>query len=94
MQNKQVEEQSSTPEYPGSFDEYREELIAYLTSRFGSLAFAERICAEVKARLADSDILSLVGNPRVYLSGYGLSLGAQFLVEEQYSGVAGKGVLL
>lgn len=64
------------------FDDFREELLQFLTRRFGSSALAERIGQEMKKRIDASPILSLVGNPQVYLSSYGVSLGAQFLQEE------------
>ena len=67
---------------PACFDDYQQELVVYLAQRFGSIAFAERVSGEVRSRLEESDILSVVGNPRVYLSSFGLSLGLQFLQEE------------
>lgn len=64
------------------FEEYQEELLQFLARRFGSIALAERIGHEMKERIAESDMLTLVGNPRVYLSSYGVSLGRQYLQEE------------
>lgn len=64
------------------FEDFQEELFQFLARRFGSLTLAERIKQELKKRVAESDALPLVGNPRVYLSSYGLSLGMQFLQEE------------
>lgn len=60
------------------FDNYQQELVGYLAQRFGSIAFAERVSCEVRNRLEDSDILAMVGNPRVYLGSFGLSLGLSF----------------
>lgn len=64
------------------FEDYQEELLQFLARRFGSISLAERIYREMEKRIAQSDMLALVGNPRVYLSSYGLSLGLQFLQEE------------
>jgi hypothetical protein len=64
------------------FNLHRDELLTYLVQRFGSITFSERVVKETRARLADANILLLVGNPRVYLMGYALSLGLQFLQEE------------
>ena len=64
------------------FDDYQDELFQFLARRFGSIALAERIKQEMKKRIAESDMLALVGNPRVYLSSYGVSLGVQYLQEE------------
>ena len=64
------------------FEDYQEELFQFLARRFGSIALAERIRQEMKKRIAESDMLALVGNPRVYLSSYGVSLGVQYLQEE------------
>ena len=65
------------------FNLHRAELLAYLVQRFGSITLAERVVTETRQRLVDANILLLVGNPRVYLMGYALSLGLQFLQEEQ-----------
>jgi len=64
------------------FADFKEELLQFLARRFGSIPLAERIYREMEGRIAESDMLALVGNPRVYLSSYGLSLGLQFLQEE------------
>lgn len=64
------------------FEDYQEELFMYLARRFGSIAMAERIGRVIKAHTDETDILSMVGNPKVYLSSYGLSLGMQYLQEE------------
>jgi len=62
---------------------YREELLIYLVQRFGSLGFAQRVLAETKLRLDDSDFLNYVPNPHIYLIGYALSLGLEFMQAEQ-----------
>jgi len=64
------------------FEDFQDELLHFLARRFGSIPLAERIYREMEKRIAESDMLALVGNPRVYLSSYGLSLGLQFLQEE------------
>jgi hypothetical protein len=64
------------------FEDFQAELVQFLARRFGSIPLAERIYREMERRIAESDMLALVGNPRVYLSSYGLSLGLQFLQEE------------
>jgi hypothetical protein len=62
---------------------YREELLIYLVQRFGSLSFAQRVFAETKLRLDDSEFLNYVPNPHIYLIGYALSLGLEFMQVEQ-----------
>lgn len=64
------------------FEDFKDELVQFLARRFGSIPLAERIYREMEKRIAESDMLALVGNPKVYLSSYGLSLGLQFLQEE------------
>jgi hypothetical protein len=64
------------------FEDFQDELMQFLAFRFSSIALAERISQEMKIRITEMDILALVGNPKVYLSSYGLSLGLQFLQEE------------
>lgn len=61
---------------------YREELLIYLVQRFGSLAFAQRIFAETQKRLDACDALNYVPNPHIYLIGYALSLGLEFMQQE------------
>jgi hypothetical protein len=63
-------------------EDFQQELLQFLARRFGSIPLAERVYREMEKRIAESDVLALVGNPRVYLSSYGLSLGFQFLQEE------------
>lgn len=58
---------------------YREELLIYLVQRFGSLGFAQRVFAETQRRLDDCDVLNYVPNPHIYLIGYALSLGLEFM---------------
>ena len=67
-------------------EDFQEELMQFLARRFGSISLAERIYREMETRIAESDMLSMVGNPKVYLSSYGLSLGLQFLQEELVGG--------
>lgn len=61
---------------------YQDDLRMYLVQRFGSRSLAERVLAELDARLQGSEILATVGNPLVYLCGFGLSLGMGFVKEE------------
>jgi len=61
---------------------YREELLTYLVQRFGSLAFAQRVFAETQKRLEDCDALNYVPNPHIYLIGYALSLGLEFMQQD------------
>lgn len=61
---------------------YREELLIYLVQRFGSLSFAQRVFAETRLRLDDSEVLNYVPNPHIYLIGYALSLGLEFMQAE------------
>ncbi|MDZ7923294.1 MAG: hypothetical protein U5M23_04395 [Marinagarivorans sp.] len=58
---------------------YREELLIYLVQRFGSLNFAQRVLSETLRRLDDCDVLNYVPNPHIYLIGYALSLGIEFM---------------
>jgi len=72
----------ATASREAKFEDFQEELLVFLARRFGSIPLAERISREMKQRITESDVLGLVGNPKVYLSSYGLSLGLQFLQEE------------
>ena len=74
------------------FEDFREELLFFLARRFGSIPLAERIYGEMDKRIRESDVLALVGNPKVYLSSYGLSLGLQFLQEELGTSACGEKV--
>lgn len=58
---------------------YREEILIYLVQRFGSLSFAQRVFAETQRRLDDCEVLNYVPNPHIYLIGYVLSLGLEFM---------------
>ena len=73
------------------FEDFQEELLQFLARRFGSIPLAERIYKEMERRIAESDMLSMVGSPKVYLSSYGLSLGLQFLQEELGNGTQYRG---
>ena len=73
------------------FEDFQEELMQFLARRFGSIPLAERIYKEMEKRIAESDMLTMVGSPKVYLSSYGLSLGLQFLQEELGSNVQRRG---
>ena len=73
------------------FEDFQEELMQFLARRFGSISLAERIYKEMEHRIAESDMLSMVGSPKVYLSSYGLSLGLQFLQEELGGGIKPRG---
>jgi hypothetical protein len=64
------------------FADFQEELLQFLMRRFGSISLAQRVYGEMEKRIGETDILSVVGSPNVYLSSYGLSLGLQFLQEE------------
>jgi hypothetical protein len=65
-----------------ALDQYQDDLRMYLVQRFGSRSLAERVLAELEVRLQDAEILASVGNPLVYLCGFGLSLGMGFVKEE------------
>ncbi len=58
-----------------AFDCFREDLLVYLTQRFGSLRLANQILNETRRQLGDDSVLSMVGNPAVYLMGFALSIG-------------------
>jgi hypothetical protein len=58
-----------------AFDCFREDLLVYLTQRFGSLRLANQILNETRLQLGDDSVLSMVGNPAVYLMGFALSIG-------------------
>jgi hypothetical protein len=73
------------------FEDFQDELVQFLARRFGSSPLAERIYKEMEQRMADSDMLNMVGSPKVYLSSYGLSLGLQFLQEELGGAVQRRG---
>lgn len=57
------------------FECFKEDLLVYLVQRFGSLELAQKILKETKVQLGDDSILSMVGNPAVYLMGFALSVG-------------------
>ena len=80
----EIEPARENPDIDASvcFARHQDELHSYLVQRFGSVALAERVVPEARARLSESDVLLLVGNPRVYMMGYALSLGLQFLQED------------
>ncbi len=65
-----------------TFDELEPELAVYLTQRFASKGFAEKIIHEMRRRLSDGDILSLVGDVRVYLCSFAMNVGKQLLEVE------------
>jgi hypothetical protein len=58
-----------------AFDCFREDLLVYLTQRFGSLRLANQILNETRRQLGDNSVLSMVGNPAVYLMGFAVSVG-------------------
>lgn len=66
-----------------TFDDLEAELSIYLTQRFASKGFAEKIIQETRKRLEDGEILSLVGDVRVYLCSFAMAIGQQ-LLEEKY----------
>lgn len=66
-------------EATGCINCYREEILIYLVQRFGSLGFAQRVFTEMQKRLDDCDVLNYVPNPHIYLIGYVLSLGLEFM---------------
>lgn len=53
------------------FEYFQDELFKFLARRFGSMALAERIKQEMSKRLAEAEMLALVGNA--------LSLGLEFM---------------
>lgn len=55
--------------------EYEPVLMDYLTQRFGSTRLAREITHETCRQLVDSEILAVVGNPQVYVTGYALAVG-------------------
>ena len=65
-----------------TFDELEPELSVYLAQRFASKDFANKIIDEARKRLDDGDILSLVGDARVYLCSFAMGIGKQLLEAE------------
>lgn len=65
-----------------TFDELEPELSVYLAQRFASKDFANKIIDETRKRLDDGDILSLVGDARVYLCSFAMGIGKQLLEAE------------
>ncbi|AQT59598.1 hypothetical protein [Cellvibrio sp. PSBB023] len=65
-----------------TFDELVPELSVYLAQRFASNGFAEKIIHEARKRLDDGEILSLVGDVRVYLCSFAMGIGKQLLEDE------------
>ena len=65
-----------------TFDDLEPELSVYLAQRFASKGFAEKIIHETRKRMDDGDILSLVGDARVYLCSFAMGIGKQLLEDE------------
>jgi len=65
-----------------TFDDLEPELSVYLAQRFASKGFAEKIIHETRKRLDDGEILSLVGDARVYLCSFAMGIGKQLLEDE------------
>lgn len=65
-----------------TFEELVPELSVYLAQRFASNGFAEKIIHEARKRLDDGEILSLVGDVRVYLCSFAMGIGKQLLEDE------------
>lgn len=65
-----------------TFDDLEPELSVYLAQRFASKGFAEKIIHETRKRLDDGDVLSLVGDVRVYLCSFAMGVGKQLLEDE------------
>lgn len=65
-----------------TFDDLEPELSVYLAQHFASKGFAEKIIHETRKRLDDGDILSLVGDARVYLCSFAMGVGKQLLEDE------------
>jgi hypothetical protein len=76
-----------------SFESFHDELMVFLAYRFGSIPYAIKICEETKKRVEENDILSIVGNPRIYLSSLALSIGIQ-IIEDDLKKVATRSILL
>lgn len=65
-----------------TFEALEPELSLYLIRRFSSESFAKRIIQETRKRIGEADILSLVGDARVYLCNFALGIGKQLLQDE------------
>lgn len=65
-----------------TFDDLEPELSIYLAKRFASKGFADKIVNETRKRLEDGEILSLVGDVRVYLCSFAMGIGKQLLEDE------------
>lgn len=65
-----------------TFDDLVPELSVYLAQRFASKGFADKIIHETRKRLDDGEILSLVGDARVYLCSFAMGVGKQLLEDE------------
>ncbi|OZY85591.1 hypothetical protein CBP51_00630 [Cellvibrio mixtus] len=73
---------SMTQSAQPTFEELVPELSVYLAQRFASNGFAEKIIQEARKRLDDGEILSLVGDVRVYLCSFAMGIGKQLLEDE------------
>lgn len=65
-----------------TFEDLVPELSVYLAQRFASKGFADKIIYETRQRLDDGEILSLVGDVRVYLCSFAMGIGKQLLEDE------------
>ncbi len=74
--------QSMVQSVQPTFEDLVPELSVYLAQRFASKGFAEKIIHETRKRLDDGDILSLVGDVRVYLCSFAMGVGKQLLEDE------------
>ena len=67
------------------FEDFEPELSGYLAQRFASEDLARKIVDEARRRLGDGEILSLVGDTRVYLCSFAMGIGKQLLEDEHLS---------
>ncbi len=61
------------------YDDIERELLPYLSLRFASIEFAQRIISETRSRILEADILMLVGDPRTYVCSFAITVGKRLL---------------
>lgn len=60
---------------------FEPKLLDYLTQRFGSAPLARGVAQRVREQLSQSEVLSMIAEPEVYVLGYALALGLHWPTE-------------
>ncbi len=62
-----------------AYEDIERELLPYLSLRFASIEFAQRIILETRSRILEADILMLVGDPKTYVCSFAINVGKRLL---------------